>query len=89
MFPNLFKATQEYWYKLDAVEKAYQNNELTLEQVNLEVAKLMKELGQQRREALRFFWQQLFYTINQSKELIIGLTFLVLLTYSWWCFNQI
>jgi ElaB/YqjD/DUF883 family membrane-anchored ribosome-binding protein len=83
MFPNLFHATQEYWYKLDQIEKAYYQNELTLEEVNAEVEKLMQELGQQRKDAYSFFRQQFSHFLTQYKEFVLGVAFAVLAIYFW------
>ena len=55
MFPNLFEATTEYWRQLDKIESRYQQGELSIEEVDKEVEILMKQLGQKRRESLRFF----------------------------------
>ena len=55
MFPNLFEATTEYWRQLDEIESRYQQGELSIEEVDREVEILMKQLGQKRRESLRFY----------------------------------
>lgn len=83
MLPNLQEATQEYWHELDKLEIAYQQGEISIEEVNLEVASLMKELGMKRREAIKFFLHSFRLWLNQQKETLIALTLLVIISYLW------
>lgn len=81
MFPNLLTATQEYWKKLDELEKAYQRGEVSLEEVDCRVSELMAELGEERRAALSFLSGNLSRLLRQQ-EVVAGV-FLAILTYAW------
>ncbi|MGP1388016.1 MAG: hypothetical protein ACTS2F_31055 [Thainema sp.] len=83
MFTDLTSATREYWKKLDAVEAAYKRNELTLEEVDAEVQRLMMELGDARRRALREFWASLQYFVRQQRDAIATVAAFGLLAYLW------
>jgi hypothetical protein len=72
MFTDLFSATQDYWRKLDEVEAAYKRDEMTLEEVNAEVQRLMIDLGNHRRRAIKDFWASLQYFIQQQREVLAG-----------------
>ncbi|HHP7244838.1 MAG TPA: hypothetical protein ACFE0H_09155 [Elainellaceae cyanobacterium] len=81
--PNLFQATQDYWQKLDALEAAYQRGDVSIEDVDGRVKELMKELGQERRAALRFFWSNLSRFWREQKETITATALVGMLTYAW------
>lgn len=83
MFTDLSSATRKYRKKLDKVEAAYKRNELTIEEVDAEVQRLMTELGDARRRALREFWASLQYFVRQQRDEIATLTALGLLAYLW------
>jgi hypothetical protein len=83
MFPNLFEATTEYWQQLDLIESRYKQGELSPSEVDREVKMLMKQLGQKRRENLRFFRDSLSRWISTHTELLIGLVFVLMVAYSW------
>jgi hypothetical protein len=83
MLPNLQSATQEYWQKLDKLETAYQEGEISLEQVDVEVAYLMTELGRKRREAIGYFLQSCRLWLTQQQDTLIGLAILGIITYLW------
>jgi hypothetical protein len=83
MFPNLQEATQEYWHKLDQLETAYRQGKISLEEVDLEVASLMAELGRKRRAALSYFLQSCQIWLNQQRETVIGLAVLGIISYLW------
>ena len=83
MFTDLTRATRQYWKKLDEVEAAYKRRELTLEEVDAEVQRLMTELGDARRRALREFWASLQYFIRQQRDAIAAVAALGLLAYLW------
>ncbi|MGB5769659.1 MAG: hypothetical protein WBM32_07290 [Crocosphaera sp.] len=83
MFPNLFEATTEYWQQLDLIESRYKEGELSPSEVDREVKMLMKQLGQKRRENLRFFRDSLSRWISTHTELLIGLVFVLMVAYSW------
>ncbi|MGB5710478.1 MAG: hypothetical protein WBM44_06170 [Waterburya sp.] len=83
MFPNLFQATKEYWRQLDELEIAYQQGEISLEQVDDRVTDLMAELGQERRAAFNHFWQVCQLILTKQREAVIGLAILALVTYTW------
>ncbi|MGK7940284.1 MAG: hypothetical protein AB4062_09080 [Crocosphaera sp.] len=83
MFPNLFEATTEYWRQLDDIETRYNRGELSLEEVDREVEILMKQLGQKRRETLRYFRDSLSHWISIHTEFLIGFMILLVAVYSW------
>jgi hypothetical protein len=83
MFPNLLEATRQYWRKLDELELAYQQGEVSLEEVNGRVKELMAELGQERRAAMQFFFGSLSRFWAEQKEVAIGLGLIGMLTYTW------
>lgn len=81
MFPNLLTATQEYWKKLDELEEAYQQGEVSLAEVDQRVSELMAELGEERRAAFSFLSGNLSRLLRQQ-EVVAGV-FLAILTYAW------
>ncbi|MGP1382893.1 MAG: hypothetical protein ACTS2F_04990 [Thainema sp.] len=83
MFTDLTSATREYWKKLDKVEAAYKRNEMTLEEVDAEVQRLMTELGDARRQALRDVWASLQYFVRQQRDEIAAVAALGMLAYLW------
>ncbi|MEA5509750.1 hypothetical protein VB715_08235 [Crocosphaera sp. UHCC 0190] len=83
MFPNLFEATQEYWQQLDQIESRYKQGQISIEEVDREVERLMKQLGQKRRESLHFFRESWSNLISTHAELLIGLVFVLIVAYSW------
>ncbi|OKH17424.1 hypothetical protein [[Limnothrix rosea] IAM M-220] len=83
MFPNLFQATQEYWRKLDDLEARYQNNEISIQEVNAEVKRLMAELGEERRRSLRFTADVLQNWLVTQKESLVGISAIALVCYGW------
>lgn len=89
MFPNLLKATKEYWHKLDELETAYQHGEISLEEVDALVAELMTELAIERRAAFTYFWYGCQHWLTAQRETLVGLAILVLVTYAWILTNPI
>ena len=89
MFPNLLDATQEYWQKLDRLEADYQEGKVSLEEVDAEVARLMAELGQKRRESISYFLQSLKSYFKQQKEIVIGVAVLGIISYAWLLTNSL
>jgi hypothetical protein len=83
MLPNLQEATQEYWQKLNEIEKAYQQGKISKQEVDLEVASLMTELGRKRRAAINYFRQSFQLWLTHQKEILIGLTMLIAISYLW------
>ncbi|MGK7955550.1 MAG: hypothetical protein AB4063_09875 [Crocosphaera sp.] len=83
MFPHLFEATNEYWRQLDEIESRYQQGELSIEEVDREVESLMKQLGQKRRESLRFLINSLSHWISTHTELLIGFLLVLMVAYTW------
>jgi len=83
MFTDLTKATRDYWRKLDEVEAAYKRDEMTLQEVDAEVQRLMTELGNTRRRALKDFWASVQYFVGQQREAIAGTAAIVALAYIW------
>ncbi|MGB3491682.1 MAG: hypothetical protein WBA57_03060 [Elainellaceae cyanobacterium] len=83
MTPNLIDTTREYWKKLDELEAAYQRDEISVQEVNSRVQKLMQDLGQSRRASLRSLWTGIQRNLNQSWETVAGLVCITGLTYAW------
>jgi hypothetical protein len=83
MIPNLLEATQEYWQKLDELEKAYQQGEISIEEVDNQVTFLMKELAQKRQNVISYLWESSQIWLNQQRETIGGLIFLGIVFYLW------
>jgi hypothetical protein len=83
MFPNLLEATKEYWRKLDDLEAAYQQDQISLEEVDAKVAELRAELARERRAAFTYFLHSWKCWLSEQRETLIGLAILVLFTYTW------
>ncbi|MDJ0708220.1 MAG: hypothetical protein QNJ46_33530 [Leptolyngbyaceae cyanobacterium MO_188.B28] len=83
MIPNLFEATNEYWRKLDKLEAAYQQGEVSLEEVDARVAELMADLAQERRAALNYFLRGLGHWLTTQRETLVGLGVVALVAYAW------
>lgn len=83
MFPNLFDSTKEYWRKLDELEADYQQNKISLKEVDVRVAELMAELAQERRAAFNYLINGSQHWLGEQREILITLAMLVLLTYAW------
>ncbi len=81
--PDLLAATRDYWRKLDEVEAAYKRGELSVEEVDNRVHKLMNELGRERRATLNFLFQNVRRLWDEQREILIGVGFLALLAYAW------
>ena len=89
MFPNLLQATKEYWRQLDELEIAYQQGEISIDEVDARVADLMAELADERRAAFRYLWHGCLHWITTQKETVISLAILALVTYAWALTNMI
>jgi hypothetical protein len=83
MFTDLLSATQDYWQKLDEVEAAYKRDEMTIEEVDAEVKRLMTQLGNTRRRALRDFGASVRYFLQQQQEVLAGTAVIGLLACLW------
>ncbi len=83
MFPDLFEATKEYWQQLDDLESRYQQGQLSIEEVDQEVERLMKKLGQKRRESLKFVLASWSNWISAHTEILIGLVGIIIIAYAW------
>jgi hypothetical protein len=83
MIPNLQEATQEYWHKLDEIEAAYKQGKISVEEVDAEVASLMKELGRKRRKAINYFLYSCQLWLTQQRETLVGLVILAIIFYLW------
>ncbi|NMF85321.1 hypothetical protein [Nodosilinea sp. P-1105] len=84
MLTDLLGATQTYWRKLDDIEAAYRRDELSIDEVDIEVKRLMQELGHTRRRALREFGASARYFVAQQRDVLAGTAVMGLLTYIWW-----
>jgi len=87
MFPNLFKATQEYWRKLDELESAYQQDQISLEEVDRRVSELMAELAQERRSTFNYIRCRSQNWLAEQKSNLIGTSIVVLAIYGWIVIN--
>ena len=83
MIPDLIDATTDYWKKLDELEAAYQQNEVSLSEVDARVQELMQEFGRSRRKALTAFWASFRYTLRQQGDAIAGVACIVALACVW------
>lgn len=83
MFPNLIQATKEYWHKLDQLEAAYQQGEISLEEVDSKVAELIAELAEERRATFTYFRHNWQHRLTKQRENLIGLAILAIVTYIW------
>lgn len=83
MFPNLIEATNQYWQQLNELEAAYQQGDVSIEEVDARVAELMTELGNHRRAALRSLWESGRRFWQEQTELILGGALLGGLSYAW------
>jgi len=87
MFPNLFKATQEYWRKLDELESAYQQDQISLEEVDRRVSELMAELAQERRSTFNYMRYLSQNWLAEHKSNLIGISIVILAIYGWIVIN--
>jgi hypothetical protein len=83
MLTNLQEATQKYWQDLDELETAYQQGRISLEEVDIEVASLMAELGRKRRLTISYFLQSSQQWLTQQRDILIGLSILGIISYLW------
>lgn len=83
MLTDLLSATRDYWRQLDKVETAYKRNEMTLEEVDTEVQRLMVELGHHRSRALKDIWASLQHFAKQQSDVLAGTAMLGILAYVW------
>ena len=83
MIPNLLEATKEYWRNLNELDTEYQRGEVSLEEVNARVAKLMVGLGRERRASVKFLLDNVSRIWHEQKELVVGLGMVCALTYAW------
>ena len=87
MFPNLFNATQEYWRKLDELESAYQQDQVSREEVDRRVSELMAELGQERRSTFNYMREISQNWLAEQKSNLIGISILVFAISGWIVIN--
>lgn len=83
MVPNLLEDTIDYWRKLNALQAAYQRDEVTLAEVDAKVKELMAELGESRRSTFRYFWHFARQAWNEERSMISGVAAIGLLAYVW------
>ncbi|MFW6296501.1 MAG: hypothetical protein ACOC04_04855 [Halothece sp.] len=87
MFPNLFQATQEYWRKLDELESAYQQDQISLEEVDRRVSELMAELAQERRSTFNYMREISQNWLAEQKNNLMGASILAFAIYGWIVIN--
>lgn len=80
---NLIEETKDYWRDLDVLEAAYQQGEISIEEVDARVAQLTEKLGQKRREAWRLFVLNITAGLQDQRETVLGLTLLTIVIYVW------
>ncbi|MBE9030842.1 hypothetical protein IQ266_13990 [filamentous cyanobacterium LEGE 11480] len=80
---ELLEDTKTYWQALNALEQAYQNGEISLVEVDAQVKKLVADLGQSRRQALRDLWGATQHFVQQHRDEILGVSGIILLSYIW------
>ncbi len=83
MFPNLLEDTKEYWRQLNELEVAYQNGEVSIEEVDTRVQSLMVELGKSRQAALNYVLNSFYHLLNEQREAIVGIAVLGVISYAW------
>lgn len=83
MLLNLLEDTNEYWRKLDELEAAYQNGEVSIEEVDAKVQLLMVELGRKRRAALDYVLNGFCHLWNEQRETVIGIAIFGIISYAW------
>lgn len=83
MFPDLFTITQNYWHQLDEIEADYQQDKISLEEVDRRVAQAMTALAKKRRAVLNYFWSSWQRWLTAHTETVIGLAVLALITSAW------
>ena len=66
---------------------AYDRGQISIEQVDAEVKKLMSELGFKRRQAFSYFWHSLRYRLQNQAEFIMGLILMAIAIYAWFLLN--
>lgn len=80
---NLIEETKDYWRDLDALEAAYQQGEISIEEVDARVAQSTERLTQKRREACYLFVVNITAALQDQKETVLGLTLLSMVIYIW------
>lgn len=83
MLPNLLEATTTYWRKLDQLEAMYQRGDISLDDVDRRVTELLAELGEERRLAVMFVWQNIQLVLPHQRDTMVGLGLIALVTYGW------
>jgi len=83
MLPDLLSITRNYWHQLDEIEAAYQQDEISLEEVDRRVNQAMAELGRERRAVFRYLWSSWQRWLTTHQETVVGLTALALITSAW------
>ncbi len=89
MLPDLFEATKIYWRKLDNLEARYQRGEVSLEEVDAQVAKLMADLAEERRAIFVQIWRFLQNQLREQGDVILGFTSLILAVYLWFLIRPV
>lgn len=78
---NLIEETKEYWRDLDILEKAYQNGEVSIEEVDVRVAELTERLSKKRRETWRWLRATFASALSERREAVLGLTLIGVAVY--------
>lgn len=81
--PNLLEATNDYWRKLNELEAAYQQGEVSLEEVDASVKQLMAELGRERKATFQVLLQSFSQLWDQQRDVFVGVALIGILTYAW------
>lgn len=84
---DLLEDTRTYWQALNELERAYQNGEITLPEVDAQVKQLMADLSQSRRAALRDLKAATQAFIQQHRDAVLAVAAIAVLTYFWLNFH--
>ncbi len=80
---DLLEDTRTYWQALNKLERAYQNGEITLPEVDAQVKRLMAELSQSRRSAFRDLTAATQAFVQAHRDELLAVAGIAILTYFW------
>lgn len=80
---DLLEDTRSYWQALNHLERAYQNGEVSVSEVDMQVKQLMADLSRSRRAAFRDLWAATQHFIQQQRDAVLVVGGIALLTYLW------
>lgn len=86
---NPLKATNNHWQQLNELEAAYERGEVSMEEVDAKVERLITDLNQEHREVLSLIFNGLASVWHEQKDTIIGAGLLGVATYAWLVLHQL